>query len=202
MIGESDEYLRPGWMVGGYMDDSLTDDQVARIAAALGDSGGATDAVRFTEWLRGELADYRNLMDISGGLPGISDDRVEATRLQAKVSALLRDLDRVSPNLASRVDAELLESGHAPQAVIGALTALNFSLLSVQIQLTDMPPPKRGRKSNTLRDQLLRKVTQQLLAAQAPKSKAPILAAEVLTICGVPTPHDGRFRPEKRRGKN
>lgn len=202
MIGIDEEYQPPGWMVGGYMDDSLTDDQVARVERTLRDLDGTIEATRFIEWLRSELANYRNLKVIASGEPGSARNRTSADRMAAMIGTLLRDLDRMSPDLASRVDTGLLKQGARPQAIFGALVALQLALLGSGFELSDLPAPSRGRKTNTLRDQLLAKVTSELLAVRVPKSKAPTVAAEVMTICGVATPHDGRPRPEKRTGKN
>ncbi len=199
----------PGWFVGGYLDDSISDDRTAMVRHTLNDLGEeATN--RFLVWLRRELADYRNLKEISENLPGAAQGQESAKRIEATISTLLCDLERMSPNLASRVDADLLRQGHDAHevarrslicGVMGKLTELQFSLLRVESELRALKPG-RGRKKNTIRDSFLARVNSELLAVGFPKTKAATIASEILTACGVEVPADGRPRPEKRIGKN
>lgn len=212
MQRNDDESPQPGWFVGGYMDDTISDAGVDRIKDALTSMGGNIDAEQFIPWMRRELASYRNLKDISDSQPVIRQDR-EATRLlEAKVADLLNCLSEMSPNVASRLHAQLddqLKSHGNPSAqgpaLIGAvesgLTELRFSLIQVQYELGDVPTPGKGRKRNTLRDDLMNKVANWLVSVGAPKVNVPDTAAQILIACGILAPQDGRSRPDKRVGK-
>ena len=208
----SDENGSPRWFVGGYLDDSISDDRVDSIKEYLTSTlGSEIDAETFMSWLRRELANYRNIKEINDKFPGISQDHKYANSLGDKISALLHDLEQMPPNLATLVDSDLLQQGHdessvANRSLIRGVTSglmeLQFSLLRVESELAHTPGPGRGRKKNTHRDLFLAKVKDELLAIGAPKSKAPAVAAKILIGCGVEAPNEGRSRPEKRLGKN
>jgi hypothetical protein len=205
------EKKKPGWFVGGQIDDSLNDAQIVELRRVLVGLGGKIDVDGFIDWLRRELGAYRNLKEINDSLQGISDDQKTVIRLNGAVGALLRELEDMPPTVASRLDAAMLQQGHAEievarqsltRGIAGNLTDLRMALLFVESELRYTTKPGKGRKVSTLRNLFFDKVRDQLLAAGFQKSKAPMAAAEVLTACGVVAPQDGRSRPEKRRGNN
>jgi hypothetical protein len=201
----------PGWFVGGYLDDSISDSQVAEVKLALAELGGEIDSASFIDWLRHELANYRNLKEINDSLQRVSKDQDSVSRLDASIGALLRELEDMPPTVAGRLDAALLQQGHdmsevarqsLTRGIAGKLTELRFALMLVESELRHTPKPGKGRKVSALRNLFLDKVRDELLAVGFQKSKASVAAAEILTACGVEAPQDGRSRPEKRRGNN
>lgn len=186
--------------VGGYLDDSVNEDQVELVLATL---GRQADAASFVEWLRRELASFRNLRVIESCLPGVVQEQLYARRLATSVGELLRDLEEMPPTLADRLHAVLSRQGRDEVAgLTSKLAALELLLLRVVVDLRDIPRPRRGRKKDSLRDRLLGSVTDRLVSIGASKAKASAAAAEILVACGVKAPDGGRTRPDKRLGKN
>jgi hypothetical protein len=200
-----------GWFVGGQLDDSINDAQIVKIRNTLAECGGKIDVDSFIHWLRRELANYRNLKEINDSLQGISEDQKTVSRLNATIGALLRELEDMPPTVAGRLDAAMLQQGHAEievarqsltRGIASKLTELRMALLFVESELRHTQKPGKGRKVSALRNLFFDIVRGQLLAVGFQKSKAPMAAAEILTACGVVAPQDGRSRPEKRRGSN